>query len=269
MVCKECGAQLQPEDQFCPECGAKVIKKKKCPECGEILKAGTKFCPFCGAEVGAGRPVRKKNPEAANKRTDSEAVPRKKAGPAPAPKKKPVYREEPPRRRRDWEDEDWDDEDDDEETVDFLTIMTVAVGCVILVIVAVLGYKMYQRYVPKNYGQAAEEQQEEAEQDGEEQDGEEQGSEEEGAGQTLEEQDEQGGEEAAENAAGGTLVTTADVNIRDNPGTQGTTVIKKAKKGDEYEYIEAVEGGAWYKILLPDEEEYEYGYVSADYIEIP
>lgn len=247
MVCKECGAQLRPEDQFCPECGAKVIKKKKCPECGEMLKAGTRFCPFCGAEVGEGHPVRKKNSES-----------------APAPKKKPVYREEPPRRKRDWEDEDWDDEDDEEETVDFLTIMTVVVGCVILVIVAVLGYKMYQRYVPKNYEQTAEEQQGEEEQDGEEQDGDEKGT-----GQALEEQDEKQGEEEAENAAGGTLVTTADVNIRDNPSTQGTTVIKKAKKGDEYEYIEAVEGGAWYKILLPDEEEYDYGYVSADYVEIP
>ena len=51
--------------------------------------------------------------------------------------------------------------------------------------------------------------------------------------------------------------------------TQGTTVIKKAKKGDSYEYIEAVEGGAWYQILLPEEDGYEYGYVSADYVEIP
>lgn len=41
MVCKKCGASLMEDDQFCPECGAKVIRKKKCPECGETLREGT------------------------------------------------------------------------------------------------------------------------------------------------------------------------------------------------------------------------------------
>ena len=265
MVCKKCGAQILPDDQFCPECGAKVIRKKRCPECGELYRVGTKFCPNCGAETGEGRTAKKADSEAApRKKSSSGAAPKRKADPAPPPKKKPVYRDEPPRRRRDWEDEDWDDEDEDEESVDVLTIMTVAVGCILLVIVAVLGYNLYQRYVPKNYDRAAEEQQEE---DGEEeQDGEEEGD---GDGQSLEEQQGDDEEEPFEEAASGTLVTTAEVNIRDNPGTQGTTVIKKAKKGDSYEYIEAVEGGAWYQILLPDEDGYEYGYVSADYVEIP
>lgn len=266
MECKKCGAQILPDDQFCPGCGAKVIRKRRCPECGELYRVGTKFCPHCGAETGEGRPVKRADSEAApKKKSSSGAAPRRKADPAPPPKKKAVYRDEPPRRRRDWEDEDWDDDDDDdeEESVDVLTIMTVAVGCVLLVIVAVLGYNLYQRYVPKNYDRAAEEQQEEEGE--EEQDGEEEGD---GDGQSLEEQ--QGDEEEPfEEAVGGTLVTTAEVNIRDNPSTQGTTVIKKAKKGDSYEYIEAVEGGAWYQILLPDEDGYEYGYVSADYVEIP
>ena len=266
MVCKKCGAQILPDDQFCPECGAKVIRKKRCPECGDLYRVGTKFCPNCGAETGEGRSVKRADSEAApKKKSSSGAAPKRKADPAPPPKKKSVYRDEPPRRRRDWEDEDWDDDDDDEEeSVDVLTIMTVAVGCVLLVIVAVLGYNLYQRYVPKNYDRAAEEQQEE---DGEEeQDGEEEGD---GDGQSLEEQQGDDEEEPVEEAVGGTLVTTAEVNIRDNPSTQGTTVIKKAKKGDSYEYIEAVEGGAWYQILLPDEDGYEYGYVSADYVEIP
>lgn len=264
MVCKKCGAQILPDDQFCPECGAKVIRKKRCPECGELYRVGTKFCPGCGAETAEARSVKKASSGSAPKRKASiEAAPRRKADPAPPPKKKPVYRDEPPRRRRDWEDDDWDDEDDDEESVDILTIMTVAVGCILLVVVAVLGFNLYQRYVPKNYEKAAEKQQEE---DGEE---EQDGEGEEDGGQTLEEQQEEEGEETAGVEIGGTLVTTAEVNIRDNPSTQGTTVIKKAKTGDSYEYIEAVEGGAWYQILLPDEEDYEYGYVSADYVEIP
>lgn len=268
MVCKKCGAQILPDDQFCPECGAKVIRKKRCPECGELYKVGTKFCPHCGAETGGSAPKKRSDSESAPRRkTSSGSAPKRKADPAPPPKKKPVYHEAPPRRRRDWEDDDWDDDDDDEESVDVLTIMTVAVGCILLVIVAVLGYNLYQRYVPKNYDKIAEEQQEKEAEEGEEGEENEDGDTE--GGQALEEQPDEDGEEMSESASGGTLVTIADVNIRDNPSTQGTTVIKKAKKGDSYEYIEAVEGGAWYQILLPDEDDYEYGYVSADYIEIP
>ena len=268
MVCKKCGAQILPDDQFCPECGAKVIRKKRCPECGELYKVGTKFCPHCGAETGGSAPKKRSDSESAPRRkTSSGSAPKRKADPAPPPKKKPVYREAPPRRRRDWEDDDWDDDDDDEESVDVLTIMTVAVGCILLVIVAVLGYNLYQRCVPKNYDKIAEEQQEKEAEEGEEGEENEDGDTE--GGQALEEQPDEDGEEMSESASGGTLVTIADVNIRDNPSTQGTTVIKKAKKGDSYEYIEAVEGGAWYQILLPDEDDYEYGYVSADYIEIP
>lgn len=269
MVCKKCGAEIFPDDQFCPECGAKIIRKKRCPECGELYRVGTKFCPNCGAETGEARSAKKSDPDAApKKKTSSGAAPRRKSDPAPPPKKKPVYREEPPRRRRDWEDEDWDDDDDDEEdSVDFLSIMTVAVGCIILVVVAVLGYNLFQRYVPKNYDRAAEEQQE-SEEDGEEgEDGEAEGS---GDGQALEpqEQPEEAEAEVSESESGGTLVTIADVRIRTSPSTgSDSTVIKTAKTGESYEYIEVVEGGAWYHIILVDEE-YDEGYVSADYVEV-
>ena len=310
MVCKKCGAPLLEDDQFCPECGAKVIRKKKCPECGETLREGTRFCPSCGAEVGAGRPVKRAeadetarrrevseetprkradSDEAPRKRADSEEAPRrradsdeaprrradsdeaprrrtnpdaprKKANPAPPPKRRPVQ-EERPRRRRDWEEDDWDDEDeDDEEGVDILSIMTVAVGCILLVIVAVLGFKMYQRYVPRNYDQAAEEQESEGE---EESDGGEQED-----GQRLEEppiDSEQ--EETAMVSIEGTIIAVNDVRVRDNPSTEGTTVITTAKKGDTFEYSEVVEGGHWYKVILPDGYGYEYGYISAKYVE--
>lgn len=267
MVCKKCGAQILPEDQFCPECGAKVIRKKRCPECGELYRAGTKFCPNCGAETGEARTVKKADSEAApKKRTSSGEAPRRKADPAPPSKKKAVYRDEQPRRRRDWEEEDWDDDDD--EGVDFLSIMTVAVGCILLVIVAVLGFNLYQRYVPKDYERAAEEEQEEEEQqeaeegqgeEGESQDGEE-------GGQTLEEQTQEESAEGSEGESGGTLVTIADVRIRTAPSTTDSTVIRTAKTGETFEYTEAVEGGAWYHVLLSGEE-YDDGYISADYVE--
>lgn len=301
MVCKKCGASLMEDDQFCPECGAKVIRKKKCPECGETLREGTRFCPSCGAEVGETRPARRadaeeiprrktNSEEAPRRRADSEEAPRrrvdaeeaprrradseempkrrpnpdaprKRTNPAPPPKKRPVQ-DERPRRRRDWEEEDWDDdEDDDEENVDILSIMTVAVGCILLVIVAVLGFNLYQRYVPKDYDKAAGEQEIEEEADEEEQED----------GQRLEEPSDDSEEleleETVTASAMGTVVAVADVRIRDNPSTQGTTVITTAKKGDTYEYAEVVEGGHWYKIYLPDEYGYEFGYVSADYVE--
>lgn len=281
MVCKKCGAPLMEDDQFCPECGAKVIRKKKCPECGEPLREGTRFCPSCGAEVGEGRPAkrtesgemprrRSDSEEAPRRRAESEEAPRKrvnpdaprkKASPAPPPKRRPVQ-DERPRRRRDWKEDDWDDEDDDdEESVDILSIMTVAVGCILLVIVAVLGFNLYQRYVPKNYDKVAEEQEKE------EEDGEDSGEEQED-GQRLEEPPEDSGEETEVTvSAAGTIVTTHDVRIRDNPSTEGTTVITTAKTGDTYEYMEVVEGGHWYKIILPEEYGYEFGYVSADYVE--
>lgn len=296
MVCKKCGAPLMEDDQFCPECGAKVIRKKKCPECGETLREGTRFCPSCGAEVGEARPVKRAeadetvkrregseetprrkadseeaprrkadseevprrradSEEAPRRRADSDGAPRRKTNPAPPPRKRPVQ-DERPRRRRDWEEEDWDD---DEESVDILSIMTVAVGCILLVIVAVLGFNLYQRYVPKNYDKAAEEQEkEEEETEGEEQE----------EGQRLEDPPEDSAEEQeAAVSAAGTIVAIADVRIRDNPSTQGTTVITTAKEGDSYEYTEVVEGGHWYKIILPEGYGYEFGYISADYVE--
>ncbi len=143
--------------------------------------------------------------------------------------------------------------------MDILSIMTVAVGCILLVIVAVLGFNLFQRYVPKDYDRAAEEQEiDEEEADGEEQE----------EGQKLEEPPEDSEEEPViETAAAGAIVIIDDVRIRDNPSTEGTTVITTAKKGDTYEYTEVVEGGHWYKVILPDGFDYEYGYISAKYVE--
>lgn len=248
MVCPDCGTRLTDTDQFCPGCGAKIIRKRRCPECGETLREGVKFCPGCGSEVSGERRVKKARPEEA---------PKKKANPAPPPKKKPA-----PPKTRDWEDDEDDDyEDDEEESVDILSIMTVAVGCILLVILAVLGYNLYKRYMPKDYDKIAKEQsaqQEDVEDGGQ--------NEEFGGQELLEGPEEDAGPEEVQ--TGGTLVTTAAVNIRDNPSTDGTTVITKAKAGESYEYTEAVEGGMWYRILLPNEPDYEYGYVYADYVQI-
>ena len=48
--CANCGALLDDDDDFCPECGAQYIppKKKICIKCGEELDADEDFCPYCG-----------------------------------------------------------------------------------------------------------------------------------------------------------------------------------------------------------------------------
>ena len=238
MVCPECGTHLESSDQFCPGCGVRIIRKKRCPECGEMLREGTRFCPSCGEEIPEDFFTRKKS--------SAGSAPKKKANAAPPQKKRPV---------REREEEDWDDEED-EESVDVLTIMTVAVGCILLVIIAVLGFNLFQRYMPKNYDRAAREQEEEVE--GEEEDGED--------GQQLAEENyEEAGTEVSE---GGTLVIVSNVNVRDNPDTQGTKVIKVAQAGESYDYTEVVGGGMWYKVLLPDENDYDFGYIYADYIKL-
>lgn len=61
LTCSECGAQASDSDKFCPDCGAKLIKKppelkkeaagKFCPGCGAKIKTADKFCPDCGAKL--------------------------------------------------------------------------------------------------------------------------------------------------------------------------------------------------------------------------
>lgn len=194
------------------------------------------------------------------------AVRKKQASvPAPPPRrKKPVYREEV------WEEEDWDEEadeededweeddwDDEEEGVDPITIMTIVAGCILLIVVAVLGFHLYRQYVPRNYGDTTEQEEEgEERQTGqEEQDPPEQGGEEDGGqGQTA-------------GISGGIsrLTIESNVNVRDQPSTSGTNVLKVAKAGETYACNGVTEDGDWYEIVLEDGT---VGYVFQDYVSV-
>ena len=56
MVCASCGAALQPNQKFCPSCGAPVPPPvatpatKFCVSCGAKIPAGATFCGSCGAK---------------------------------------------------------------------------------------------------------------------------------------------------------------------------------------------------------------------------
>ncbi len=193
-----------------------------------------------------------------------KSAPVKKRPPAPEPpkKKRAVYREEDWEEddweEDDWEEDDWDEDDwdDDEDGVDVITIMTAIVGCVLLIVVAVLGFHLFRQYVPKDYDKVAEEEQEEQQeqaQQGQEQQGQEQkpdGGENTGQGD---------GKETV------TLLITHNVNVRNNPSTYGTDVIKVAQEGETYTSYGSVDGGEWYEILLEDGTT---GYVFHEYISI-
>lgn len=55
MKCSECGANIDYENSFCPECGKPLKGKQKikadekyCSGCGEIIKKKAEVCPKCG-----------------------------------------------------------------------------------------------------------------------------------------------------------------------------------------------------------------------------
>ena len=69
--CPECGAEVLPEDETCPECDAplkksvKVRKKNeksfekprsRCGECGTELGLDDDSCPECGVSMYGGHP---------------------------------------------------------------------------------------------------------------------------------------------------------------------------------------------------------------------
>ena len=276
MICAKCGASILDTDQFCPECGAKVIRERRCPDCGAVLREGTKFCHKCGrlventgnshhkaeetldipidaiertivAETEAKVIAERREEKVLHKRqvdrprtSQDSSV---KRYPEP-PKKKKAAVDAPPKKKRPVrrEDEDWEDDEDDGESVDVITIMTAVVGCVLLVVIAFLAYNMYRQYVPKDYEKVQE--------------------------QELEEEQEGQAEELPADNGGNTVCTltiVSNVNVRDNPSTEGTNVIKVAKAGETYECYGSVEDGNWYEIRLEDGTT---GYVFKDYVMI-
>ena len=276
MKCTNCGANLLETDRFCPKCGAKAIKDRRCPDCGTVLREGTKFCHKCGRPISGRDNDRKVSDETLDipidaiernilsetaaeiqadhrttvksappkKKVSAEAAPQKKSVPASPPKKKTVYREE-----EDWDEDDWDDDDDDE-GVDVITIMTAIVGCVLLVVVAVLGYHLYRQYVPKNYKNLAEE----SEVESEDEDTVIQG-------QEMEEEQDGAWDEVSDTA----VTVIKNVNVRDYPSTSDSNILKVAKEGEVYPYHGTVNGGEWYEILLEDGT---VGYVFYEYVTV-
>lgn len=240
MKCTYCGTQLMDNSQFCHKCGRPIDSKSSARKVSEetldipIDAIERNILSETAAEIKADhRTASRSTPP--KKKVSAAAPPQKKSVPAAPPKKKTVYREE-----EEWDDDDWDDE---EEGTDVITIMTAIVGCVILVVVAVLGYHLYQQYAPKSYEKDAQE------------------SEEDTAFQWQEMEEGQDGEwtEVSEPA----VIVIKNVNVRDYPSTSNSNILKVAQEGEVYPYHGTVDDGEWYEILLDDGT---VGYVFHEYV---
>ena len=58
--CENCGAKIQKNAQFCPECGSQVKKPNICPNCGESIENIINFCESCGTKINTAPVVEKK-----------------------------------------------------------------------------------------------------------------------------------------------------------------------------------------------------------------
>ena len=50
-VCQKCGHPVAAEDVYCRHCGYKIEKEYHCEKCGALITEGAKFCSECGNNV--------------------------------------------------------------------------------------------------------------------------------------------------------------------------------------------------------------------------
>ena len=161
-------------------------------------------------------------------------------------------RREPPRRepQRGKQRPAYKQETDSTENV--LNIAIIAGGILILVVLAAVLfiYARNEELIPRSGPRQEAEEQETKKKDKEKKE------------EKAEEEEDAAFEEEEVSGEGGMVrVTAGSLNIRDGSSTSGTQVIGKAKKGEEYPYIE--KQGEWYYIDAGGVK----GYVHQDYVE--
>lgn len=289
MKCRNCGAAILETDQFCAQCGHKVIRERRCPDCGTLLRDGMKFCHECGRLVGAGnkmsvtdesvitqetldipiadieknilleteheigevaKKTRKKTltKEAQTKEDKVTTLPKKKVKREPErPIKKKIHEE--------WEDneEEYEEEGEEYEEKDhnIITIVSAVMALLIFAIAAFLIFHMVRNQPNKDYGESIENVQDAENGEGD------------NTNIISEEQTVNVNGENLEIV--GILKIDSNVNVRDNPSTEGTNIIKVAKAGDMYQHLGQTEDENWYIILLEDGS---IGYVFKDYVTV-
>lgn len=248
--------------------GTRTDKPRRAPGTERVAKA--ERTPRIEREAKADKSFRREREfeERAAAKIEREVY-KKKAQPAPEPRRK--ERPVPVKKRiyDEWDDEEDDDDDDEDEGFSFITIVSVFTAFLILAVAVFLIFSMRKNSPVKNYGETQQEDTGGEQEEGQE--GEDGGSGDGGAGneagKETEDESYQDAEimETDEIQTSGTLAVTTDVNVRDNPSTEGTNVIKVAKTGEAYEYIGMTQDGSWYHIILEDGST---GYVSAKFVSL-
>lgn len=49
--CGQCGGSVDDEDNFCRQCGAKIVRTPKCPSCSSEVEESDRFCRKCGTNL--------------------------------------------------------------------------------------------------------------------------------------------------------------------------------------------------------------------------
>lgn len=289
MKCKRCGAELLDTDTFCVKCGQKVDELPRCPKCGEILREGTRFCHKCGASVvensdAKQEPEDDEIPVTGTKTVDipfdlieksiimeaEQAVVKrdfkdieKKLQEDDSAKEDEAeeddaeedgtenyseeeYADEEPVDEdyageryvdEDYAEEDYEDDDSDEDYADnhkfskrgiSISNLTMILGVVILVLFVIVGIVLVKNKLSMRWDRNQDE--------------------------VVEQQ---------ENKVAGKIQVLKNVNIRNQPDTENSSILGVARTGEVYEYYELVNDN-WYHIRLNDGSD---GYVYKDYVD--
>lgn len=262
MKCKNCGTLLCDGMKFCHECG-RLVGAPATPETIEIPIADIEKNILLETEHEIGATIKKtktvpKQPMQQASQHEKTVEKRKPVKPesVSAKTKKKAEMEKPIREKiskkkvyeADWEDNEAEYEEYEENDHNIMTIVTVVMAFLIFAIAAFLIFSMVRKQPIKNYGESIE-----SVQDAENGESDNSG---EGATGNV-------GAEGLEII--GILTIVSNVNVRDNPSTEGTNIIKVAKAGEMYQYCGQAEDENWYIILLEDGS---IGYVFKDYISV-
>ena len=273
MKCRKCGAELLDTDTFCVKCGQRADEPMLCPNCGEKLREGERFCHHCGTQVEAVEedeaiPVsvqntidipfdqieqgilleaeravvkRPQTERAEQRELEREELERRELERRELERKELERKElerreleqrESERRRSERRESIYErDYDEGNEGGSGMKIIMTVLGIAIVAVALVIGYIFWQRTNPLGLL------------NGVQQEG--------GAGQGN----------SADTV--GRIQILSNVNVRNQPTTDGSEVMMVAKTGETYEYYELIEE-SWYRIKLEDGRE---GYVSAKYVE--
>lgn len=295
--CPECGEKLREGTRFCPKCGRMVGEGDPSDGTVFVKETETSDMPIADIEqnivsmteremrisdkdkksaaisgVKADRDERAYRPKKAPaseyevrrtpkpaRESEQERNRPKRSVPAPEPKKRQNPALVKKRAYEEWDDDDWDEDEDDDDGGNIMMIVSVCTAFLILAVAAFLIFTLIRKQPIRNYGDSAEDIVEadgDAEEGGETQQGDVSIDD---PGDGTEIQETQGSQSA------GTLSIVSNVNVRDNPTTEGSNVIKVAKAGETYEYIGTADDDNWYIIILEDGST---GYVFEKYVSV-